>query len=180
MSIFLGAVIVATGILALYWVFYGQSRYNEMVLPKKQAELKAILFDLDNFIVNSFEVKELKEDYANAKEVLQKVRANGIKIGLVTNKLRNEMAKILNVSEFKSYFDSVVTGDDAEKLKPYPDLVIKLCENLKVEPQESILIASTKNDYKAGKSAGCVVAGMNAKGDFVISELKDVLELIEN
>ena len=55
MGILLGIIIVATGLLALYWVFYGQRKYNEMVLPKKDAELKAVLFDLDGVILDSFD-----------------------------------------------------------------------------------------------------------------------------
>src|SRR3989338_7178299 len=53
-SISIGIIIVGTGFLALYWIFYGQRKYNEAVLPKKDIELKAILFDMDGVIIDSF------------------------------------------------------------------------------------------------------------------------------
>lgn len=55
MSILLGIIIVATGFLALYWIFYGQRKYNETFVPKKNVELKAVLFDLDGVIIDSFD-----------------------------------------------------------------------------------------------------------------------------
>ena len=54
-SISIGIIIVVTGLLSLYWVFYGQRKYNEMALPKKDVELKAILFDMDGVIIDSFD-----------------------------------------------------------------------------------------------------------------------------
>ena len=55
MTIVITAMIVGTAFLALYWVFYGQRRHNEMFTPKRKTELKAVLFDLDGVIIDSFE-----------------------------------------------------------------------------------------------------------------------------
>ena len=55
MSFLLTAVIVFTGFLALYWVFYGQRKYNDMFMSKIKPKLKAVLFDLDGVIIDSFE-----------------------------------------------------------------------------------------------------------------------------
>jgi len=56
--------------------------------------------------------------------------------------------------------------------------VIKLCEKLNVMPDETILVGDTKNDYKAGKGAGCFVVGLNTDGDLVIDKLSDMLGLV--
>ena len=233
---FLGATIVITGILALYWVFYGQRKYNEAFTPKRNVELKAILFDMDGVILDSFdssfavfnvlrkkfgmeeftkenfrkkvcgnsvnenagtyfkgidfqELKRLYEELIienkgktslmqDAKEVLNRIKDKKIKIGLVTNTPRKSAMELLEYHKIKDDFDSIVTGDDAERPKPYPDPVIKLCRNLGVEPQEAMLVGDTKNDYKAGKGAGCVVVGFNTKGDLMISKLSDLESLI--
>lgn len=235
-SVFLGAIIVVTGLLALYWVFYGQRKYNDMVLPKKDVELKAVLFDMDGVIINSFGSaftvfnllrkkfgmnKFSKEDFRkrvwggsihesaekyfkgidfaelmkmdmaliaehkdktnlmpDAKEILRRINDKKIKIGLVTNTPRKPVIELLEYHKIKDNFDAIVTCDDVERPKPYPDSVIEACNKLKVLPQEAILIGDTKNDYKAGKSAGCVVVGLNTKGDLMISKLGDLLQLI--
>jgi len=236
MSFLIGIIIVGSAFLALYWVFYGQRKYNEMFMPNKKHELKAILFDMDGVIIDSFDAsykifndlrkkcklgimnmeeyrksvwggffadnvkkylktndaagieiyhKKLISKYKNgvklmpgAKKVLKAIKKKNIKIGLVTNTIRGQTADKLRHHEIKNYFDAVVTGSDVERVKPYPDPVLKLCKRLEVTPEEAILVGDTKNDYKAGKAAGCMVVGLNSDGDFVISKLDELLQLV--
>jgi len=114
----------------------------------------------------------------DAEKVLKTIKKKKIKIGLVTNSFNDIVSKILKYHKINNYFNSIVTADDVEKLKPYPDPVIKLCEKLNVMPDEAILVGDTKNDYKAGKGAGCLVVGLNTDGDLVIDKLSDMLELV--
>ncbi|MBW2976173.1 HAD family hydrolase [Candidatus Woesearchaeota archaeon] len=236
MSLFLAAIIVVTAVLALYWVFYGQRKYNDMLMPKTKAKLNAVLFDLDGVLIDSFDawhsvfnhvrsdlklktiskeefrknvwggsiqadaknyfkgrdIKELEKSYRelisgyagktkllpDAENVLKKIKNKNIKIGLVTNTFRKPVLDTLKFHKIGKYFDAVVSFDDVERAKPYPDAVIKLCEKLNVAPEEAILIGDTKNDYKAGKAAGCFVVGLNTEGDLRISTLKDFLEMV--
>ena len=236
MSFLIDIIIVITAFLALYWVFYGQRKYNEMFMPNKKHELKAILFDMDGVIIDSFEAsykifndlrkkcklsvmsmedyrksvwggffadnvkkylktndvagietyhKQLISKYKNevklmpgAKKVLKAIKKKNIKIGLVTNTLRSQTEDKLRHHEIKNYFDAVVTGSDVERVKPYPDPVLKLCSKLEVTPEEAILVGDTKFDYNAGKAAGCMVVGLNSDGDFVISKLDELLQLV--
>src|SRR3989338_7361076 len=236
MSFLIGIIIAGTAFLALYWVFYGQRKYNEMLMPKKKHELKAILFDMDGVILDSFEAsykifnelrkkrklgimsseeyrksvwggffadnvrkylktndaagieiyhKQLILKYKNevklmtgAEKVLKAIKKKNIKIGLVTNTLRGQTEDKLRHHEIKNYFDAIVTGSDVERVKPYPDPVLKLCNKLGVMPEEVIIVGDTKFDYKAGKAAGCMVVGLNSDGDFVISKLDELLQLV--
>lgn len=236
MSFLIGIIIVVTAFLALYWVFYGQRKYNEMVLPKKDAELKAVIFDMDGVILDSFDAwfnvvnlarKELKlkniskEEFRNeawgtsvqadvkkyyqnksveeisalykrlmlesigktrlmpgVAEAIQAVRKKGIKTGLVTNSFQSVVSKALEFHKINGCFDAVVTADEVERVKPYPDPLIKICEKLGIMPQETIYVGDTKFDYKAGKAAGCAVVGLNTEGDLMIGKLSDLLELV--
>ena len=68
MSLTIAIILFVTAFLALYWAFYGQRKYNEMLNPKRKTELKAILFDFDGVIIDSFEAwfhtfNELRRKY---------------------------------------------------------------------------------------------------------------------
>ena len=236
MSLTIAIILFVTAFLALYWVFYGQRKYNEMLNPKRKTELKAIIFDLDGVIIDSFDawyhvfnqtrkhfkltefskdkfrkkawgkilntelkenfpnqsVKEIKDQYRtlitknvdkikllpNSKEVLQKIKKKNIKIGLVTNNFTKPTLKALKFHKISKYFDAILAEEDVEMPKPYPDGILKACEKLNVAPDEAIYVGDRENDYKAGKSAGCFVVGLNTKGDLIISKLKDILKLL--
>src|SRR3989338_4529496 len=81
MSALIAIIIVITAFLALYWVFYGQRKYNEMFNPKRKTELKAIIFDFDGVIIDSFEAwfhtfNELREEYKLKKFNKEEFRKN--------------------------------------------------------------------------------------------------------
>ena len=100
--------------------------------------------------------------------ILQSARKKGIKTGLVTNSFKSIVSKALEFHKINGCFDAVVTADDVERVKPYPDPLVKICEKLGIMPQEALYVGDTKTDYKAGKAAGCMVFGLNTNGDFII------------
>ncbi len=88
MDSFLIAFLIGAAFLTLYWVFYGQKKHNEMLSPKRKTELKAVIFDFDGVIADSFErqfivFKELFKKFGkkekSKKEYTDKVWGNSVK-----------------------------------------------------------------------------------------------------
>ena len=97
---------------------------------------------------------------------------------MASNSFKEPALETLKFHRLIKYFSTIVTAEDVERPKPYPDAILKACEKLGVAPDEAIYVGDNKNDYKAGKSAGCFVVGLNTKGDLIISQLKDLLQLL--
>jgi len=124
----------------------------------------------------------LIELFPGAEEVVRRTRNDyKFKVGLVTNTPRENVSKILKHFKLSNHFDVIVTGDDVEKGKPDPEMVIKACEWLNVKPERVILVGDTKVDYQAGKSAGCFVIGMGSKskGDMHIEQLSELFRILD-
>lgn len=170
-------------------------KYKLKTMSKEDFKKKMWGFSLEVIARNHFQVQDYKKFhkmymelvkknvdkgkiFPDTKKVLETVKKNKIKIGLVTNTSRSRAIKDLKFHKIMDYFGVVVSEDDVERPKPFPDPILKACRTLKVEPDETIFVGDTKNDFKAGKSAGCFFVGVDTHGDLIISKLEDLLQLL--
>jgi HAD superfamily hydrolase (TIGR01509 family) len=65
------------------------------------------------------------------------------------------------------------------KAKPDPEIVLKACEFLDVEPEDVVLVGDTNSDVRAGKAAGCTVIGVNIGADYTVKDISELTRLIE-
>ena len=52
------------------------------------------------------------------------------------------------------YFDVIVTGQSAQRTKPYPDPILFAARKMNVKPEDCLMIGDTTVDMRAGSSAG--------------------------
>tara|TARA_X000000950_G_C13889520_1_gene650272 strand:+ start:2122 stop:2739 length:618 start_codon:yes stop_codon:yes gene_type:complete len=108
---------------------------------------KKIFFDYNKFSKKKINLIKL---YPDIKSTLKNLRKNFI-LGLITSK--NKSRTIYILKKFKLKFDLVLTPEDLNKGKPYPDAVIKIKKKFKVKPSEIIYIGDTLNDIKFSKNS---------------------------
>lgn len=74
---------------------------------------------------------------ADARIQLERLRALGVVLGVLSNRARRFMAHELFAVDGTGWvelFDTMVCGDDVALHKPAPDLILKACEDLSVPP----------------------------------------------
>ena len=145
---------------------------RNLVLCKTSEDVKKIIqiireiwFDIE---VNSETIKECGDTHG----VFNFLHMNNIKVAICTcddRKPTEECLKILNInvktetneketyndtSKFKDkdkiYIDDLVCGNDMIANKPSPDPLLKICKNLKVNPENAMMIGDTISDVHAG------------------------------
>lgn len=122
-------------------------------------------------------------------EGLQDMRAQGLRIAVVTNKPAEFTDPLLERIGLRAYFDAVVSGDSVARKKPDPMPVLHACGLLGVEPVEAVVVGDSMNDASAAKAAGCRVLlvpyGYNEgrdvhaiESDGIVSSLLDAAQWI--
>lgn len=125
------------------------------------------------------------EAYADAIETLHKLKALGVKTGIVTNGLKRDYQTILTKTGLKDQFDVVVGVDDCHAAKPDKRIFVHALEKLNVRPEEAVFIGdSHKYDYIGAKRAGLKALLISRNGDITakaktIASLTDVLRFFE-
>ncbi|KMT23279.1 pyrophosphatase PpaX [Clostridium cylindrosporum] len=124
-----------------------------------------------------------------AKETLESLINKGIKLGVVTSKREVMARKGLVLFDIEKYFDTVITPELTDKHKPNPEPIYEACRNLKIKPNESIMVGDSSFDILCGKNAGAKTCLVNYtlldkieinkyKPDYKVDKLNDILEII--
>ena len=95
-----------------------------------------------------------------ASDTTRDLAADGIKIGVVTNKPGAETHDILTHFGLADLMDVVVGGDAGPATKPAPGLILHACKLLGIEPGEAVFVGDSENDVMAAQAAGMLVVAV--------------------
>ncbi|MDR2066261.1 MAG: HAD family phosphatase [Endomicrobium sp.] len=100
--------------------------------------------------------KYFKRDiFLGIPEFIKHLKAQNILVGLVTGSLRREAQNMLP-KELYNLFDTIVGGDTVTNAKPHPEPYLTAATNLKVNPQECLVIENAPYGIKSAKDANMV------------------------
>jgi pyrophosphatase PpaX len=151
------------------------------------------LYDADNAEALTAELSEhylrvhltASELYPGVRELIEELARRGVPMGVVTS-MDSEARTMLEHFNLLRYFGAVVTEDDVERLKPDPEPVLKLAEELGVDPASMLVVGDSHVDMGAaravGAGRGAAVWGFpgrksEADAEWVFERPADVLEL---
>ena len=87
-------------------------------------------------------------------EMFQYLKDNHYRIGLATSTHQERAERNLKNAGILEVFDHIVYGGTVENGKPAPDIYLKACEELGVEPEQAIGIEDSINGVKSSAAAG--------------------------
>ena len=109
---------------------------------------------------------ELVEHNAEIHDLLLDLKAEGLKLGIVTGKARRSLDISLEALGWERLFDAIITGDDVVRPKPDPEGVLKILSQLNTEKNEALFIGDSDADILAGMEAGIVTVSVQWLPDF--------------
>ena len=117
--------------------------------------------------------------YPGVVELLNIIKSNNIKIGLVTAGLR----KRLNITvplDFLKIFDVIITGNDTDVGKPLPKPYLKAAKKLGVMPEDCIAVENSPVGILSARNAEIYcVAICNTVDSSYLSGANEVVKSIE-
>ncbi|PWA12602.1 pyrophosphatase PpaX [Pueribacillus theae] len=131
----------------------------------------------------------LIQEFDGVFETVQELDRLGIKLAVVTNKLRPSALKGLELTKLNQFFDVVITLDDVARAKPHAEPLEKAMALLQSEPETTLMVGDSQFDIEGGKRAGTYTAGVawSLKGkefiiaqkpDFIIGKMPELLDIV--
>jgi phosphoglycolate phosphatase len=130
------------------------------------------------------------ELFPNVKDTLEIIYNQGITITIASNKGRNGLTSSLKKLGIIQYFSVVLGEQDVQNKKPAPDMVLRILEETKSTPKETLVVGDTTYDILMGQQANCITCGvtygnhtenqLKAQGaDYIIDDFKTIIEIIK-
>lgn len=108
--------------------------------------------------------------------VLEELRANGIRVAVVTNS-PSEVARAM-LTQARVDPDVLVSGNDVCEPKPAPDGILAALTLLQLTAAEAMFVGDTNFDREAARRARIGFAGYRIDGDVRIESLSEVVRLV--
>ena len=91
------------------------------------------------------------------EELLQYLKENHYKIAMATSSGLDRVHQLFKTYDVLSCFDAIVCGPDVKNGKPAPDIFLKACEKLSINPSDALVLEDSEAGIEAGHRAGCQV-----------------------
>ena len=147
-----------------------ESRMHEAGLPDE--ERKRRLAELDR-IMDEVELERVSETKAirGASELLELLRNQGIKIGILTRGCQDYATAALSEAGLMQLVDAIECRNSETKAKPNPESYLRLIEQLRVRKEETFFVGDHPIDAKCAANAGVPFVAVET-GDVAPDELR--------
>ncbi len=157
------------------------------ILSKERPSHALEFYQNAHKILHDIEIRSAEDGRLlyGALETLRKLRANGLKIGIVTRNCEEAVRKVF--PDIDKYCDIFISRDRIMNVKPHPDHLLSVTKALGILPKEAFMIGDHPIDIQVGKKVGMktigVLTGRTKREEFEKAEadyiLKDILEVCE-
>jgi phosphoglycolate phosphatase len=122
-------------------------------------ELHASVFKLYNELYNA-DVTCKTVIFDGLKEILDRLKADGYHFAIVSNKPDFAAKAVANALYGEGYFDRVIGQKEGSALKPNPDEVFSVMQELGAEAEDCVYVGDTDTDMLTGKNANLYTIGV--------------------
>ena len=132
----------------------------------------------------------LTAPFEGIKETLDAIKAQNIKMAILSNKPHFATCGVIHSLFGEGYFDCVYGQRENVPIKPDPTAVFQIMEQFHVKPEECLYIGDTGTDMQTGKNANLCAVGVlwgfrgkeelqSSGADVIVEKPEQLLECIE-
>lgn len=146
------------------WVPQFRQLVWQQALKAEGVDNEALAAELGEFFAKRR--RELQDPMPGAEEILHKLRAAGVRIGLLTNGAPDLQREKIESSGLGMFFDAAVVSGEIGTGKPESEIFHHLLEKLGVTPAESLMVGnSLARDIVGAKRAGLASCWIALEGE---------------
>jgi phosphoglycolate phosphatase len=159
------------------------------LLLRKKSPGAARFYQEAHLILHEVEMKAADKGklIPGAEGALRTVKANGMKLGIVTRNCEEAVRKVF--PEIDEFCDVFISRDSIVKVKPHPEHLAAALKALGIPAEEAVMIGDHVIDIQAGKRAGMKTIGVltgttrkeefeQAGANYVLVDVSEICDLL--
>jgi pyrophosphatase PpaX len=103
---------------------------------------------------------EPAREIAGARAAVDRLRAAGLRLGLVTSGSRVRVAREIETLGLAPAFEVALCAGDYQRHKPHPEALLTALERMGVPPAESAYVGDSPQDVEMARAAGAYAIGI--------------------
>lgn len=103
--------------------------------------------------------KEPIKAIPGAVSLIERLSQAGIPLAIASSSSNADIEKAVSALGIKEHFQALVSGEDCQRSKPFPDVFLKAAKALDVEPESCLVIEDSVSGVKAAKAAEMICLG---------------------
>lgn len=97
-------------------------------------------------------------------DLLEKLKSKNYPLAVASSSVPEIIELILQKTDLRKYFQVVVSGQEADKSKPEPDVFLLAAQKLGVIPKNCMVVEDSENGIKAALAAGMICVAYQSPG----------------
>lgn len=110
---------------------------------------------------------------------LSRLHAEGYKIAVCSNSIRNSIEMMMDRSALSEYVDLIVSNQDVLKGKPDPEMYIKAMKSFNVQAEECLILEDNENGIKAALASGANLLKIGEVTDTNYFNIRGMIDKVE-
>lgn len=120
-------------------------------------------------------------------ETIRRMAADGHTVAIASSRSRASLLEYVEQMDIADYISCIVAANDVEKVKPAPDMVLKVLKETDGKPEDTIVVGDMTYDIEMGRNAGTKTCGVTygngtreqlAIADYIIDDFAELLKII--
>ena len=127
--------------------------------------------------------------YPFVDEVLYRISSSGAKTSLLTTKGQDQAERIVEHFDLRKNLTYVMGRRNGIAHKPAAEPLLLICDELKVQPEETLIVGDTELDIQCGKNAGAKTCGVlygyrtekqirNENPDYILKGMNELINIL--
>lgn len=128
------------------------------------------------------------EPFPHVIETLQTLYKEAFTLAIASSRGHQSIQYYLEQMEIDKYITCIIGAEDVKHVKPAPDMVFRILEEIGGQPSDCLVVGDTTYDIDMGKNSGTRTCGVTygngtyaqlSNADYVISDFAELLAIVQ-